>query len=226
MSNKNKKGWNNRPQQGQPQNNNQPKVEQPKANAPLANVADSAPVIEYATEAELASLITLLDRLDESAQKFGDVAVEAMNSITGQVRGLIVTIGSISAEDQKAIDDLKAEIENIEIKAGARSDISAVADFAIKCLEEGVDEICAKWRENQSLIAEFGGDEVQQMLASDYKNAVETLAFQQVTAFVWATADLEGTPSVFTDIEEDYNAILNDEVEEPQPEEQPQIAAV
>ena len=167
MGNKNNQ-WKNRPQQGnnqQPQQ--QPKVEQKQENAPLANVVNSAPAVEYCSEAELASLVTLLDRLEESAQMFGDIAVEATVSITEPIRARIETVGSVSPEDQKAIDDLKAEIESIEINAGARSSIPAVADFAIKALEEGTDEVCAKWRENQLLISEFGGEETKQMTAAN-----------------------------------------------------------
>lgn len=217
----------NRPQQGQNNNqrNNQPVVEQKPANAPLANVVNSAPAIEYASEAEVASLITLLDRLEESAQQFGDVAVEAVGSMTAPIRALIIVGNTISDEDKAQIEALKAELEAVEMNAGARSHIPAVADFAIKALEEGTDEICVKWRENQELISTFGGEETQQMTAKDYKSSVETLAFQQVWAFTFYPVDMKGCPEALVAIDEEFSTVLNSTEGELQPE-QPQIAAV
>ncbi len=203
----------NRPQQGQ-NNQQQAKVEQPKTtNAPLANVVNSTPAVEYCTEAELASLLNLLEKMEESASMFGDVATEATQTIVAPIRAMIVTTGTISTEDQKQIDALKTEIEQIEMNAGARSHIAAVADFAIKALEEGTDEMCTKWRENQELISAFGGDEVSQMSAADYKEAIETLAFQQVMAFVFSPIDMEGCPEALVNIDQEFNAAFEDESE-------------
>lgn len=219
------KNWQNRPQQGQPQPQNQPKVEQKPANAPLSDVVNSAPTVEYCSEAELASLVTLLDKLEESAQKFGDNAVEITGIVVSDIRSRIVTVGNLSEADAAEIKKLEAEIESIEAKAGCASPFESVSLAAYTALEEGTDELCAKWRDNQALIAEFGGEQKSQMTAVDYKDAVDTLAPQQILAFVWATANLEGTPSVFVDIETSFNELLEGE-EELQPEAQPQIAVV
>lgn len=230
MGGKNKP-YHTRPQQGGQNNtNNQSKVEQKPTNAPLADVVNSAPAVIYASEAEVGSLLNLIGKLEESAAMFGDVATEATQSIIAPIRALIVTVGTISPEDQAQIDAIKAEIEAIEIKAGARSHIPAVADFAIKALEEGTDEICVAWRENQELIAAFGGEETQQMTQEDYKEAINMLAFQQVISFVFAPIDMEGCPEALVNIDSEFNAAFEDEseieTEEPQPEAQPQIAAV
>lgn len=221
------KSFMNRPQQGQinqkPDNQQQPVVEQ-KTNAPLANVVDSAPAVEYCSDAELASLEVLLNSLEQSAEKFGDNAVEITGLVVADIRKRIVTVGTLSEADAVEIKRLEAEIEAIEAKAGCASPFEAVSLAAYTALEEGTDEMSAKWRDNQALIAEFGGEKKSQMTAADYKDAVDTLAPQQILAFVWATADLEGAPSVFIDIETSFNELL--EEEEPQPESQPQIAAV
>lgn len=218
-----KNKWQNR----HPQNNqNQAKVEQNQQNAPLAGVVDSAPVVEYCSEDELTSLLTLLDRLEESATMFGDIAVEAANSIIEPIRGRIETVGSISAEDQKQIDALKAEIEAIEVAVGARSPFESVSSAAFKALEEFTDPKCVKWRENQLLISEFGGDEKQQMSAADYKEAVENLAFQQVMAFVFSPVDMEGCPLPLVNIDTEFNAAFNEKSEVESEEPVQQIAAV
>jgi hypothetical protein len=226
---KQNKNWQNRPQAGQSQNNQQNEkaaiIEQKPVNAPLSDVVNSAPTVAYASEAELASLMTLLGRLEESAQKFGDNAVEITGIVVADIRSRIVTVGTLSEADATEIKRLETEIEAIEAKAGCASPFEPVSLAAYTALEEGTDEMSAKWRDNQALIAEFGGEETKQMTAIDYKDAVDTLAPQQILAFVWATANLEGTPSVFVDIETSFNELLEGE-EEPQPEAQPQIAAV
>ena len=223
-----------RPQQGGQNNNNQQQqkaasTEQKPTNAPLANVVNSAPAVIYASEAELASLVLLMGKLEESATMFGDVAVEATQSIIAPIRALITTTGTISPEDQKQIEALKAGLEVIETNAGARSHIPAVADFAIKALEEGTDEICVKWREDQELIAAFGGEETQQMTQEDYKEAINMLAFQQVISFVFAPIDMEGCPEALVNIDSEFNAAFGEESEietEESVQTQPAIAAV
>lgn len=224
---KKNKQWQNRPQQGQPHNNQQQaKVEQKVENAPLTDVADSAPTVEYATDAELASLCVLLDRLDESAQPFGDLTVEIVGNVTGAIRKNIETTGSLSAEDAAEIKKIEEDIAFLEDEAGCNSPFKHVSDSAYKALEEGTDEICVKWKEAQELIRTFASTEVTQMLKASYKDAIDTLVPLQIFGFVWASTSTEATPDIFAKIDEDFNAILNDEVEEPQPEAQPQIAAV
>ena len=217
----------NRPQQGQ--SNNQSKVEQPKtANAPLANVADSAPVVEYCSEAELASLLNLLEKMEESASMFGDVATEAVQSVVAPIRSMIVTTGAISPEDQAQIEKLKEEIREIEQNVGARSPFPTVANTALKTLEESADPIAAKWRENQELIGAFGGEETSQMTAADYKDAINTLGFYQVMAFVFSPVDMEGCPEALVNIDQEFNAAFEEEseIETEEPQTQPAIAAV
>ncbi len=231
---KQNKNWQNRPQQGGQNNNNQQQqkaatIEQKPTNAPLATIADTAPQITYASEADVSSLLNLIGKLEDSAQMFGDVAVEATQSIIAPIRALITTVGSISAEDQKQIDAIKAEIEMIEMSAGARSIFAPVADAAYKALEEGTDPLCIKWKENQELISTFAGEETQQMTADNFKEAIDSLAFQQVMSLVFCTIDIEGCPNAMVSIDEELTATYNENQaaqEEPQPEAQPQIAAV
>lgn len=229
MKNKNK-GYMNRPQQGQPQHNNQPKVEQKQENAPLANIVDSAPTVEYASDAEVAALKTLLSNLAGSAEKFGDTAVEVINMVIEPIRNRIMTVGTLSAEDKKDIERLQDEIEEIEAKAGCGSPFEAVSLAAYNALEEEADKMSAQWRDYQALIATFGGEQKEQMTAADYKDAIDSLAPQQVLAFIWATADLEGCPSIFVEIESSFNEVLEDDSSEeeaqPKAQEQPQIAVV
>lgn len=227
------KSFMNRPQQGhnnqKPNNQQQPVVEQ-KSNTSLDAVVDSAPTIEYASDADVAAVKTLLSNLEDSAQKFGDTAIEVVSMVIEPIRSRIVTVGTLSAEDKGEIERLQAEIDEIEAKAGCGSPFESVSLAAYTVLEEGTNEMCAQWRDNQALIAAFGGEQKEQMTKADYKDAIDSLAPQQVLAFVWATADLEGCPPIFVEIESSFNEVLeNDSSEEetqPEAQEQPQIAAV
>lgn len=217
------KAWQNRQQQI----NQQTKVEQKVENAPLENVVNSAPLIQYASDAEVTSLKALLSNLEDSAVKFGDTAIEVINMIVEPIRSRIVVVGNLSAEDKAEIERLQAEIEEIEATAGCGSPFESVSLAAYTALEEHSNEMCAKWRDNQALIATFAGEQKEQMTAADYKDVIDTLAPQQVLAFVWATTDLEGCPPIFINIESSYNEVLEgDPQEAPQSEPQPAIAAV